>query len=1005
MPLYDANWSGLIKALRAKGLGQDGIRYDPNMRGVIRLLLGLDETEHCPFDYNWAGLRDCLLSLNFGQEGVEYDASMAGIIQILERDNPASDSGERNYSWRGLVDTITSDEFVVLNDWVGQYQANVIANGGTISLDDLTALNVFTNTLISEGLLASKPEDHNATNSIILYLNPLAGNNLAAASVPLIAPSDVGNIEWFGVVEGDYSREGGVYFTSGKSASTGIIPATHYTDDLDKHHEIAYFPYWDSLTTGYGYILGNRATSGSTGLNGLIPWTTNPIQTNEYVGDFFGHVTGLRLAGPTLYPQPADGWGFCLKQLTSRDAGGATIYISSATATETSTSAVSGSDNNSNYGDPYILNGYPSEYPTIIGNALTSRFGLVSLGNQPIPVEKIATLKSAIDDLMIAFGRRLDLNDWTEQFAYNVAFAGGSVSAEDLLILDSFVETLINEELVAEDPANHDASTSTILYLHPFAGDDLTAASVPLIAPSDLSSVGWTGVVEGDYSREGGILLTGGKYGRTSLTPATYFTHDDYATFIAVYFPHIDTGEIPLAVGWAIHAMSYTMSPWVFPGGDERFFTQQLGYYHDPGTIAIHGIRFEGPAFPQPSDGWGLWMLQNDGLDVGDFQFYYDSDTPTLVNESLPVFPDNGVESFAHSSNLFGPFVLNGVYSGFDVAGNTGTFRYGLVMIGNQTVAPEKIPTLRAAVNSLMVAFERRTDYDGLPLNAWTRQYFENVILAGGGISGDDLLELNNFVDILISQGLVTADPANHNATNSIVLYFNPLAGSNLAAASVPLIAPASVGSITWTGVVEGDYSRTVGFSLVPGKHGVINLDPKNTFTHAPQDGFLGGYFPYELNIDSFTCHARRSLPNGNGSGDWSIYAIPALGSNYYLRAFNNGTEVSGTSPTQPDDGYGFVLANFSKTENTQDFYITDSETPIASGNLNALGATPNWQDVPEGYVLDFIINAFRVDGDVSKTVKIASYYAGNQKIPDDKVGVFKAAIDDLMIAFGRKSE
>jgi hypothetical protein len=105
------------------------------------------------------------------------------------------------------------------------YLNRINTNGGSITHDDIKAVDTFVKAIYAAGL-------RNATtvsNSLIRYFCPYAGNNLKAALANLWYPAQTAGSKEIntatGFVESDYSRTTGLKGGAGKSLGTGFNPS------------------------------------------------------------------------------------------------------------------------------------------------------------------------------------------------------------------------------------------------------------------------------------------------------------------------------------------------------------------------------------------------------------------------------------------------------------------------------------------------------------------------------------------------------------------------------------------------------------------------------------------------------------------------------------------------------------------------------------------------------------------------------------------------------------
>lgn len=99
---------------------------------------------------------------------------------------------------------------------VASWMSRVTSNGGTVSISDKNAVNIFVSSISSLGL--------NDSNSRI---NLFAGNDLQSALVPIFRGGGPDVDTGFNLVSGDYSRTTGITGNgSNKYLDTGVVPSS-----------------------------------------------------------------------------------------------------------------------------------------------------------------------------------------------------------------------------------------------------------------------------------------------------------------------------------------------------------------------------------------------------------------------------------------------------------------------------------------------------------------------------------------------------------------------------------------------------------------------------------------------------------------------------------------------------------------------------------------------------------------------------------------------------------
>jgi hypothetical protein len=159
------------------------------------------------------------------------NASSVSSINLISTANTLSVSNTLNHNSNvnQSINTASTNstaptlEIQLLHPDTIAYQNNITANGGSISTQDLSAIDNFVKGVYLNGL----------RNSLIDF-SPLAGNNLNAALTKLWFPSGVqATLTNFNFIESDYSRSSGLTGNGlSKHLDTGFIPSTLITDSV-----------------------------------------------------------------------------------------------------------------------------------------------------------------------------------------------------------------------------------------------------------------------------------------------------------------------------------------------------------------------------------------------------------------------------------------------------------------------------------------------------------------------------------------------------------------------------------------------------------------------------------------------------------------------------------------------------------------------------------------------------------------------------------------------------
>ncbi|MEO1208896.1 MAG: hypothetical protein AAFX78_05060 [Cyanobacteria bacterium J06638_20] len=264
---------------------------------------------------------------------------------------------------------------------------------------------------------------------------------------------------------------------------------------------------------------------------------------------------------------------------------------------------------------------------------------------------------------------------------------------------------------------------------------------------------------------------------------------------------------------------------------------------------------------------------------------------------------------------------------------------------------------------------------------AWMSQFDTDLLAAGASlsdVSSGDRTALESWLTTAIANNWIASTPAAHD--NSYPVYeFYPFAGDTLTTALVKLVRESSkAATLTNTGFVSGDYSRTTGITGDGSSRLGTGVTPSTDYVDATQ-GLIGAYVRSIGVVESAVRHTTTATTR---------YGMLTFAGQWFVEIYSLST------PDRVNDSpaaTGWIMGNRNSNTNLELAY---------NGTVEDTTATPSGV-LPDQEMPIFVERQASTFANFS-TASLGCYALGGKGIATGDHSAFNGAIATLMTAFER---